>query len=73
MARHRHKEWRPRKSSAAEWRECECGKRGHSSRNSAKRSMGAASNKIRIYRCPASGLWHATSQLDPWNHDDFES
>lgn len=70
MGRHRNMEWRPRKSTAAEWRECSCGKRGHRSRNAAKRAMAPASNKIRIYRCPASGLWHATSQLDYWEHDE---
>lgn len=73
MGKQRHKEWRPRKSTAAEWKECQCGKRGHTSRGAAKRAMGPASNKIRVYRCPASGLWHATSQLEKWEDYEFES
>ena len=60
--RHRH-----RRVTATMPRECSCGKRGFDSRSAAKRSMSTASNKIRLYRCPESGLWHVTSQLDDYD------
>lgn len=67
------KTYRPRKKTCTQWRECDyCGKRGYSSRDAAKRALAKASNKIRLYRCPDSGLWHATSQLDSWEQAELE-
>lgn len=63
---------RRRKVINTEWRVCDCGKRGHSSKFAARRSMRTAGNKIRVYSCPSSGLWHATSQLESWEDADFE-
>ena len=46
--------------------ECDCGKRGFSSRSAARRALAKAGNKIRLYVCPLSGTWHVTSGLDMW-------
>ncbi len=50
----------------ATWTECDCGKRGFTSRSAARRSLSKAGNKIRLYICPLSGLWHVTSNIDVW-------
>lgn len=63
----RERQTRHRRTTATVAKECYCGKRGFQSRNAAKRSMSKAGNKIRLYLCPESGLWHVTSQLD----DDY--
>ncbi len=58
---------RHRRSSNTAWAECDCGKRGFSSRSAARRALSKASNKIRLYICSLSGNWHVTSNTDGWD------
>lgn len=58
---------RHRRYTEAAWVECDCGKRGYSSRSAARRALSKAGNKIRLYLCPTSGTWHVTSKTDVWD------
>jgi hypothetical protein len=57
---------RHRRHTETTWVECDCGKRGFSSRSAARRAMSKASNKVRLYICPLSGTWHVTANTDTW-------
>lgn len=57
-----------KEEASVDYTGCGCGKRGYPSRTRARRAHKTSGARLRFYKCPATGLWHATNDEKRQRH-----